>query len=267
MNARKLSVLAQIGFVIVCAGGFYLYTRNQTKPVQVLVFNKTLPANTPITSGDLSKITVPESVTKTKDFVKDTKDLEGKVVSAKVFPNDYVTTDKVVANNEKDPFESMNLSNYRKISLPIDYVSGLGGALKKGDKVDLIYVSEQSTTIKGNQTKVDYAKTFMQDVPIYSLTTDDGYLFNDKTGGTKGSTAGSSEKDKTNVSTGDSGKLSTITLAVTADQANEISARLKSGEIRVVGRFSKSTNQDTQGFKIVPNGSGVTATQSNVETK
>lgn len=265
MNAKKLSVLAQVAFVFVCAGGFYLYTRNQTKPVEVLVFNKVLPANTPVTSGDLSKTTVPKSVTKNKEFVKDTKELEGKVVSTKVFPNDYVTEDKIIANDDKDPFLSMDLSNYRKISLPISYVDGMGGALKKGDKVDLVYVGEQQVTSNGNPGKLDYSKTFMQNVPVYSLTTDDGYLYKDRANDIKGATGGDTQKDNTDVSTGDSGKLSTITLAVTSEQANEISARMKSGQIRIVGRFKNSTDQNTQGFKIVPDGNGVTATQTNVE--
>ncbi|AMN30946.1 Flp pilus assembly protein CpaB [Clostridium perfringens] len=267
MNAKKISVLLQVLLVVACAGGFYMYVRSQTQPTKVLVFNKTLPANTPIKSSDISEITVPNSVTKTKTFVVDTKELEGKVVSTKVFANDYITNDKVIPNEEKDIFESMNLSGYRKISLPINYVDGLGGAIKRGDKVDLVYVGEQQQTVSGNPAKMVYSSTFMQNIPVVSLTTDDGYLYENRTEAQKGVTEGDTQKDTTNISTGNNGKLSTITLAVTSQQANEIMARMKAGEIRVVGRFKNSSDQSTEGYKIIPNSDGgITANATHVES-
>ncbi|MFE8095758.1 Flp pilus assembly protein CpaB, partial [Bacillus toyonensis] len=68
--------------------------------------------------------------------------------------------------------------------------------------------------------------------------------------GVKGDEAGDMQDGKDIQSGGEGGKLSTVTLAVTLDQAEQISARLKSGNIRIVGRFDDSQNYDTAGFIV-----------------
>lgn len=251
MDAKKVSVLVQVAFVLATAGGFYTYTRSQTQPTNVLVFNKELPANTKIQSNDLKQITIPKSATKSQKFITDPAKIENKVVSTRVFPGEFVTDNKIVEDNKKDPFESMDLSKYRKISLPIDYVTGMGGNLKRGDKVDLIYIGEEQGSSKGVTTKYNYTKTFLQDVVVYSVTTDDGFKYQDRTHGNKGENSNDSQTNGKNISNGGTdGRLSTITLAVTSDQAEQITARMKHGAIRIIGRFDNSSNQNTRGYVI-----------------
>ncbi|WP_242299219.1 RcpC/CpaB family pilus assembly protein, partial [Bacillus cereus group sp. BfR-BA-01382] len=137
-----------------------------------------------------------------------------------------------------------------KISLPITYIDGLGGNVKRGDKVDLVFVGEGEKAGEGSGKGFKYSKAFLQDILVYNVTTDDGFRYTDRSEGVKGDEAGDMQDGKDIQSGGEGGKLSTVTLAVTLDQAEQISARLKSGNIRIVGRFDDSQNYDTAGFIV-----------------
>lgn len=218
--------------------------QSQVQPTEIYTFSRDIPVNTQITAGDLKKVTIPSSAV-TIDFARSGSAIIGKYSDTKVFAGERVLTKHLVEKGNIDPFESMDLSKLRKISLPMSYIEGLGGNLKRADKVDLIYTAVGKKDASGNQTEFQYSKAFMQNLIVYSVTTEDGYKYTDKSQGTDNA---SNNKD---ISTGeDSGKMSTITLAVTLDQAEQISARQKAGTIRMVGRFDKSQDNDSTGYII-----------------
>lgn len=247
MKKNRIAILiGEIGLVIICAGGFYVMNQKQVQPMEVYQFSRDIPVNTQVTASDLKKVTLPATAVDTSTFARSSKDIIGKYVDTKVFAGENVLSKQLVDKDQTDPFDSMDLSKYRKISIPITYVDGLGGNLKHGDKVDLVYTSTGKKSANGSQTDFQYSRVFLENIPVYSITTDDGTPYVDKSQ-TKQETA-SNGKDIS--SGGDNAKMSTITLAVTLDQAEEISARLKAGTIRVVGRFDSSKDYQSTGYII-----------------
>lgn len=250
MKTKQVAItIAQMGAVILFAGGFYYFTQKQMEPTTVWQFNRDIPANTQVTEGDLVKTTIPAQAV-TKGFALEAKDIVGKYNNTKLVAGEYALKKKLVDKKNIDPFESMDLTKYRKVSLPINYIDGLGGNVKRGDKVDLVFVGEGEKAGAGSTKGFKYSKAFLQDILVYNVTTDDGFRYTDRSEGVKGDEAGDMQDGKDIQTGGEGGKLSTVTLAVTLDQAEQISARLKSGSIRVVGRFDDSQNYDTAGFIV-----------------
>lgn len=242
-KGKKIAMMfLQGGLVMAFAGGFYVYTEKQIEPVTVYQFNRDIAPNTQISASDLSKVQIPKKAVN-ESIELNPSDIIGKYNSTKVFKNEYVITSNLVKKENIDPFESIDLTKLRKISIPVTYAEGLGGNIKKGDRIDLVYVGEESK----NDKDFSYSKTFMKDVLIYATTTAEGYEYKDRTQNVKGD-VGSLEGEELGGGGEDTGELAQLTLAVTLDQAEEITARLKTGEIRIVGRFTDSQNYDSSGY-------------------
>lgn len=228
------------GFAVLFVGGVYLYTQNQIKPTTAYEFSRDIPVNTKIEATDLKEVKVPKSAI-TDKMVLNPDEILGKYNNTKVYEGEYVIKNNLVDKKDIDPFESMDLTKYRLITIPANYESALGGNIKRGDSIDLIYVGQVS---KGNK-EFSYSKTIMKNVLVYSTNTDDGYKYVNKAENVKGETYDSSQDDTTSEQTGD---LGSITLAVTLQQAEEISSRMKTGSIQIVGRFDESQDYNTSGY-------------------
>lgn len=243
MKGKKIATMfLQGSAVLLFVGGVYVYTEKQVEPVTAYQFNRDIAPNTQISESDLMKVEVPKKAVNAS-FELDVKDIIGKYNSTKVFQDEYVIKSNLVEKENIDPFESIDLTKLRKISIPVTYSDGLGGNIKKGDRIDLVYVGQEAK----NQKQFSYSKTFMKDVLIYATTTEEGYEYKDRTENVKGS-VGNIEGEELGGGGQDTGKLAQMTLAVTLDQAEEITARLKTGEIRIVGRFGDSQDYDSAGY-------------------
>lgn len=244
MKKKKTMILIlQILLVIGFGFSFITYVKNEVQPTEVYVFSKDLPTNTEITAEHLKKVVIPAKAV-TPDFVRSSKDIIGKCINTKVYEGQYVISKVLTDKKNIDPFESIDLTKLRKISLPINFVDGLAGNIKRGDKVDLLFVGKGK---KDNKEFV-YSKVFLQGVYVYNVNTEDGFKFEDHSNVVKGQTgANGGEKIDTSVS---SDRIASITLAVTLDQAEELMARLKTGEVRLLGRFDNSKSYNTLGYII-----------------
>lgn len=241
MKKTKLaSILVQGALLVAFAGGFYVFTQAQVKPQEVYVYSRDIPVNTVIQEGDLVKKHIPRDAV-TNDMVTNKEDVVGKAVSTKSFPGQYVIKPQLVNPEDTDPFEQMDLSNYRKISIETESKDAVGGNLKRGDKVDLAFVKKSAG--KTNSDEFTYSKIFMQDILVYNVVDDGERKYIDQTEGT------SNIVDE-NGEVVESGKLETVILAVTPQQAEEIQARLKDGDIKLIGRFSESVDSSTPGYTI-----------------
>lgn len=244
MKGKKVAMMfLQGSAVVLFVGGIFVYTEKQVEPVTAYQFNRDIAPNTQISDSDLMRVEVPQKAVN-PTFVLEKEDIVGKYNSTKVFQSEYVVKPNLVEKEEIDPFESIDLTKLRKISIPVSYSEGLGGNLKKGDRIDLVYVGKEAT--KDNKS-FSYSKAFMKDVLIYATTTDEGYEYKDRTQNVKGE-VGNIEGDEISDGGQDTGKLAQLTLAVTLDQAEEITARLQTGDIRIVGRFMDSQDYDSSGY-------------------
>jgi len=247
MKGKKIAMmLLQASGVILFAGGFYVYTQNQIEPVKLYQFSRDISPNTKISESDLVQVEIPEKAVN-PTFELNPRQIVGKYNSTKVFKNEYVMKDNIVKKEDVDPFESIDLTKMRKVSIPVSYSEGIGGNVKRGDRIDLVYVGNGSKKdANGSGGAFSYSKTFMSDVLVYAATTADGFEYRDRTENIKGDQA--KEEGKELETQEDTGELSQLILAVTLDQAEEITTRLKTGEIRVVGRFNDSQNYDSSGY-------------------
>lgn len=244
MNKRRyLTMAIQLLVVILFVLGFFNYVNTEVEPTNVWTFKHDIKVNSEITQEDLTQVKIPNSA-KTENFVEDSQDIVGKYAVTDISANEYVTKDYLVTKDNVDPFKDMDVRDLRKISLPIDYETGFAGNLKKGDQVDLIFTGKGA---KDDQA-FDYSKTFIQGVYVWSVNTDDGYVFKDHSNLGEVQSNGD---DGENISTQESSSdIATITLAVTLDQAEEIMARKANGTIRVVGRFGESKNYQSLGYVL-----------------
>lgn len=261
---RTLILGIQIVLLIVTVLAFMTYTKNEVKPHDAYVFSRNLSVNEEVTATDVKKISVPTSAL-TTDFALDPNEIVGKFVTTDVFADNYIYNAQLTDEGNIDPFKSMDLSKYRKISLPISYVDGFGGDIKRGDKVDLVFTGAgKSKDATGSETEFQYSKAFLQDVLVYSVTTDDGMAYVDRSTQTaEETTNGQSGSEITTQSS--TGELAVVTIAVTLDQAEEITARMEQGKIRLVARFDQNQSYETLGF-VLGEYSKVFSAPANAET-
>ena len=229
-----------LGFVALFVAGIYVYTQKQIEPTVVYEYARDIPVNTQIEESDLKAVNVPASA------VKDSMELEleniiGKYNSTKVFNGEYVMTANLEEKENVDPFESIDLSKLRQITIPANYVDALGGDVQRGDRIDLIYVGNESKDGKD----FSYAKTIMKNVLVYATNTDDGYRYINQTQNIQGQVYDGGEDISANTETGG---LGSVTLAVTLEQAEELSSRMQTGEVQIIGRFNDSEDYDTSGY-------------------
>lgn len=250
MKKKRLMILVlQVCLIIGFAFSFYTYVQKEIQPTEVYVFNSTIEdINTEIQAKHIKKVTVPAKAV-TSDFAKDAKDIVGKYVTTKVYKGQYVYSNQLIERENIDPFESMDLSSLRKISLPINYEDGLAGNIKRGDKIDLIFTGEGTIrNDQGSQDKYNYSKVFLQDISVYSVTTKDGYKFIDHSTYVQGYIGNENAQEIDIDAVSD--ELAVITLAVTLEQAEEIEARMSKGKVRLLGRFENSESYETLGYVL-----------------
>lgn len=265
MKRRRTLILAlQLCLVIVTAFSFITYVQKEVQPVTVYMFSRDLAVNDQITEADIKEVSVPAKAV-TSEFALKKDDIVGKYAGAKVFANTFVYKKQLLEKGKVDPFESMDLSKLRKISLPINYVEGFGGNIKRGDRVDLIFTgSGKSKDANGNEQQFQYSKVFLQDVLVYNVTTSDGTPYVDQTTQNAPNNQNNVGGEKIDT-TANSSDLAVVTLAVTLDQAEEITARMNAGSIRLVARFDEHQSYETLGF-VLGEYSKIFTAPANVET-
>lgn len=261
-NKKFIMLILQLGLMGTFVLGAYHFTQRELTPTDVYVFAKKMNKNAELELSDFKKVQVPSKAV-TKEFLT-SKDLEkiregNMVVTTNVEVGQYAYKNQIGESNKVDPFEKIDLSKYRKISIPVSYETAMGGDIKRGDRVDLAYIGEAPVTNKEIQGEGKYSNVFMQNVLVYSATTKDGFEF-----------VGHSQIKKSQISTGTDDEtnsadeavnsvdyeegIAIVTIAVPIDKAEEILARSKMGEIRIVGRFEESKDTNAPGYLIGVNG-------------
>lgn len=245
MKKSKKIILTIVQFILVAAFciGLFVVQKMQMNPEKVYTITQEIPLGTKVVESDLKAITIPHSAVQ-KGMIKNAKSAVGKYAATNLYVSSYAMNSMFIEKDEVDPFEGEDLDKLRKISIPIEYADALGGNVKYGDRVDLAYVGQKD----GGQESGEYtySKTFIQNVLVFSVTTEDGYKYNDRTQRVEGEVT-EGDATETNESTG---TMKTITLAVTPAQAEEITARKKSGVIQIIGRFTESDEEQTPGYVI-----------------
>lgn len=247
---KKKRIIILILQIVLILGSVYMlsnYTKNQVKPTEVYVYSRNISdVSNALTESDIKKVVIPKSAV-TKDFALNKDEIINMHVDSKVKEGQYIYKNQLITLEEVDIFETLDMSMYRKISLPISFVDGFSGNVKRGDKIDLVFTGKGSKTAEDGRGQQDfnYSKVFLQDILVYSVNTDDGYKFIDHSDYTI-----NNYDDKEEISVSGKQKIETITLAVTLEDAEEIEARTNTGKVRFLGRFEGSKSYNTLGYVL-----------------
>lgn len=259
MKKKKYLSLAILGICTLAFGGsLVMYISNTMQPTTVYIYTTDVnELNTPANNSQFMQVQIPVSAV-SEDFITSLDGIEDLSFTTKVFKGQYAYKSQLATADKLDVFDEMDLSKMRRVSLPINYVEGLAGNIKRGDKIDLIFSSTGTKTdengMSGNGTYA-YGKTVLQDIYVESVSTGDGYKFIDKSK----VTSNHASVDQA------SGDIGVITLAVSLEQAEEIKARQQVGTLSVVGRFDESISYETLGY-VVGDYSKVFSGAANAET-
>lgn len=246
---RILIVLLELVLLIVVVGGVYFFTQSQIEPTQVFVFSTPMEAGQVISKSNLSVTKIPAKAVN-NSFLRTQESVIGKVVTADITPGQYVVRDLVTDKEKLNPLVTMDLSRMRKISFQVEMEATLGGAVKRGDVVDLVYVGvETNQETGGNFT---YARIFMQDVVVWSAKTEEGedYVPRSAIPDNEIGFAIVPGTNTSGASGGSDGKLSILTVVATGPQAEEIAVRAARGQIQILGRFSGADSASTTGYTM-----------------
>lgn len=239
-------MLLQFLLVIVSVGGIVFYMNSQTATSEVFIYNKNfIESNQIVTEDDIRSATIP-TVAVTQDFALKKEEIVGRYAQTGVKVGQYVYKEQLTEAAEKDEFETLDMKEYRKVSLPIDMVEGLSGNIEKGDKIDLVFSGKgvKNTGDLYTATEFNYSATFLQNVLVYSVNTADGYLFEGYSDVAEGTAVDENGEPIKN------SKMGIITLAVTLEQAEEIYSRRQVGTVSFVGRFEESQDVETFGYAV-----------------
>ena len=268
-NSKKRAIfLVQLALVGVFSVGMNGYMKKELNPTTVYVYKNRILKNSEIEMSDLIERTIPANA-KDGSFLT-AADIEkikaGTMVAATdVDAGQYAYSSQVKEGKKIDPFETMDLSNYRKISIPVSYETSVAGEIEKGDKIDLVFIGK----VTGANGGGSYVKTFMQEVLVYSVTTGEGfeYVSHSHLKKSESSTA-IAEDGSTIIPAEDITSPSLVTIAVPMNQAEEILARLEQGTVKILGRFEESEYTNSPGYVYgVANPDKVYIGEKNVEVK
>lgn len=224
MRTKIKNILIIVIEALVMVGlfcGFFIYLNMKESPRQVYKFTRTINAGQQIMSGDIQEVNVPGNAVDSSFATGN--NIVGSYVSTTVYQDTYVYTQELATKNAVSPFKGVDEST-RKITIPVTTVTAVGGSIKSGDYVDIVYTGKvPNSGVK--QSNGIYSDTFMQNIQVYSVG-----QANDSTSSNSSSVSKSADS-------------SMVTLLVTLEQYEEIQTRLKTGSIELVGRFSNSKIQ------------------------
>lgn len=250
---KKGRRIAMVLIWLVLAIGFGIWSwmarEDALNPVTVYRIAQEIPLNSKIGLTDFQEVEIPGDAV-TSNMVTNPEEIvnEGLHASTRLLPGQYAVNEMFVTVENVDPFEIIDLTGLRQVTIPADYVDTMGGNIASGDSIDLVYIGYGQN--KDTQEDYTYARTFAQDVLVYSVTTDNGYRFEKHTDRLEGQMVARTEEDLESQEAVSHGDIAHVTLAVDNKLAEEINARMATGEIKIVGRFDESEDLDSTGFVI-----------------
>lgn len=254
-KGNTISIIIMVVIVIVAALAFFTLQQSQVEPTKVYVWAVDAHETKVITIEDVVEKTIPaDAVTEDMIKVNDKVNMNGNVVSAleayvlgkmvntAVYSGEYVTANALVTKEDIDPFKLMDLSGYRKYAMGTGTIQAVGGNIEAGDVIDLIItVQGQGTDEEGEPINWTYTKIFMENVLVYKVLTGSGDDYIDHI-----------EHEDAAYTT-----PSTLILAVTPAQLEEIKSRESIGTISFIGRFDDSVDAESNGFTVEIGNDGI----------
>lgn len=198
------------------------------RPIDVVVATRGIGKGMIITPQDLGMRKVPES------FVQPTAIIDPNQVVNMQALVDIASGEQILVNKIREPKEKApdNLAQLmppgsRAVSIEADIVTGVGGLIKAGDLVDVIWTSDELDDM-GAVGKTSAAVTLFQAVPVLAIDTD---IFTPPQ--LRDNEIEFSGDPTTRRKVDPRQKRTTVTLALTPDAANVLLYARSRGEIQL----------------------------------
>ena len=261
---RTWVFIAEIIALIIFIFVFVKFGSDKVNPEQVFAYSRDMIQGETIEETDLISVPI-SSMTRTQDMItiSEYASVVGKKVGADVFANNIVYRAQLTDIDEGGTIINQDLSNKILYSMPIEYIEGLAGHLKTGDKIDLLFTSTGNVSDGENENSFIYSKIFMRDIAVYNVNTGDGYKFVDHSNITEADIETASDtNDMLEVT---SSEPTSITLILTPEQAEQLDARRTAGAVKILKRFEETQTHETLGF-VIGNYGKIFSGNANAET-
>lgn len=229
MRKDIMLAISLILIAMAVAGGLYFYVQRTIEPVDVYVYNGNLVSGTPISQDNVKTVKMSRNSI-TNDFALSPKDMAGLTLKQNVYDGNIVYKSQLSSDVvQNEDLGNIDWGKYRKYTLPI---TAINRAIKRGKKVDLLFSgsgegqnekNESGETV-ASESKVEYAKVFMQDVLVYESSFDN--------------------LDKN----GEADTKPFATLILTLDQIEQLKARSRVGDIALIERNEGAKSYETLGY-------------------
>lgn len=166
MKSKTLLVMAlAIGLLSALLVYNYLSAMETTTYVEmidVVVANRTIPANTVVTNTMLAWKRVPvDSIH--EDAVQTLPDAQGRIAASQIIAGEQILHSRLLPAGEVPGLSFTIPADKRAVTIAVNEVIGVAGFIKPGDKIDVI------ATFSGDQP---LAKTVLENVTVLAIAQD-----------------------------------------------------------------------------------------------
>lgn len=216
----KLSTkgLVVIALVLSLVTSFLVYgylsnltTRASKEGVSVVVAKVDIPAKTRITAEMVQEVRIPADYVQPGGMTE-LNNVVGVIAREQIIANEQVTQRRLLLEGKSVGFTGIIPRDKRAVTVAVTEVTGVAGFVKAGDYVDIIITFDQNTV--GDHT----SKSLLQNIQVLAANRD-----------TEAGVADTSAKKEAI-------KTSTVTLAMTPDEATQLTLAEEKGKIRLALR-------------------------------
>lgn len=231
--ALLTAIIAVIG-ITAYVGGVRQQVANEAKSVNVVVADKDITAGTTfddlIKNDMVSVKNIPKRYV-TADAIGSTSELKDRITKVDVGKGEQLTLNKLESSIKTAELTVRIKGDMRAIAIPYDEVKGVAGALKSGDKVDVV------ATFDKEVAGVDTTKTILKNIEILNVAAAMPDTFSEKkNNGLLASSSSSSTSQPVK---------KTVVLAVPAADIDKLVFAEKKGTVWLALVPSKSTDVPT----------------------
>jgi pilus assembly protein CpaB len=141
------------------------------EPVSVLVVARDLPPNTPLEAGHLEQASVPEKFVQPY-AARTPRDVLGLFTAAPLAKGEQILMNKLRRPDEASSdttLAGLTPEGKRAVTIGVDAITGVGGFVRPGDEVDVLWTLKLPTASGGPQDGQVVMLTLFQKVPVLAV--------------------------------------------------------------------------------------------------
>ncbi len=163
-------VIAALVVAVISGLLVFQFLNHLNKRVSVVVAKTDIPRHARIDENMIEILSIHPSGMQFNTF-EHTDGVLGKYALDPMYSGEQIVAFKISENERDSSFMGQITNGKRAIFVPFSLNQGLGGAVNKNDKVDIIYVAKES------RIGASFAKTLLQSVPVLDVRSDSGQTY------------------------------------------------------------------------------------------